>query len=93
MKTTRIAFVIAMTCLGSIMVFSQESTAVLGSVTVNATREGHCLHPLHNGEAFGWIGRWLVFLVAWIPAVLWITGLIRWRQKVKAKKYIIHRKV
>ena len=40
MKTTRIAFVIAMTCLGSPMVFSQESTAVLGSVTVNATRDG-----------------------------------------------------
>ena len=51
------------------------------------------LHPLHNGEAFGWIGRWVVFLIAWIPAVLWITGLIRWRQKVKAKKYIIHRKI
>lgn len=40
MNTTRIAFVIAMTCLGSPMVFSQESTAVLGSVTVNATRDG-----------------------------------------------------
>ena len=51
------------------------------------------LHPLHNAEAFGWIGRWVVFLVAWIPAVLWITGLIRWRQKVKAKKHIIHRKI
>ena len=38
MNKTRIVLVIAMTCLGSSVVFSQESTAVLGAVTVNAPR-------------------------------------------------------
>ena len=43
-------------------------------------------HPLHNGEAFGLIGRVVVFLLGLIPVVLFITGIIRWRQKIKAKK-------
>jgi len=44
------------------------------------------LHPLHNGEAFGWTGRWLAFFVGLIPAFLWVTGLIRWRQKITARQ-------
>lgn len=44
------------------------------------------LHPLHNGEAFGWLGRWLVLMTGVIPLLLFITGLLRWRQKIKARR-------
>jgi uncharacterized iron-regulated membrane protein len=39
------------------------------------------LLPLHNGEAFGTIGRAVVCFVGITPTVLWITGFIRSRQK------------
>jgi uncharacterized iron-regulated membrane protein len=42
------------------------------------------LHPLHNGEAFGLTGRWLVFIAGWIPLLLLVTGWMRWRSKVRA---------
>jgi uncharacterized iron-regulated membrane protein len=44
------------------------------------------LHPLHSGEAFGLAGRVVVFLVGLLPLVLFITGVIRWRQKKQASK-------
>lgn len=43
-------------------------------------------HPLHNGEAFGFLGRVLVAIIGLIPMILFITGVIRWRQKVRAKQ-------
>lgn len=43
------------------------------------------LHPLHSGEIAGLTGRWLVFISGFIPAVLYITGFIRWRQKMAVK--------
>ena len=43
------------------------------------------LHPLHNGEAFGLTGRWLAFGTGLTPLFLLCSGLIRWRQKLKAK--------
>lgn len=43
-------------------------------------------HPLHNGEAFGFLGRLLVAISGLIPVILFITGIIRWRQKIKAKQ-------
>ncbi len=43
------------------------------------------LHPLHNGEALGLWGRWLVFILGLVPGFLWCTGLIRWRHKIIAK--------
>ena len=43
------------------------------------------LHPLHNGEAFGLTGRWLVCIAGLIPLLLFVTGYIRWRQKRRAK--------
>lgn len=39
------------------------------------------LHPLHGGEAFGLIGRLLVFVSGLLPAALFATGLLRWRQR------------
>ena len=43
------------------------------------------LHPLHSGEIAGLTGRWLVLCSGLIPAILYITGFIRWRQKSQAK--------
>ncbi len=34
--------------------------------------------PLHSGEAFGMVGRWLVFITGFIPAILYVTGFILW---------------
>ena len=43
-------------------------------------------HPLHNGEAFGLLGRLLVALSGLLPTVLLTTGIIRWRQKSLASR-------
>lgn len=42
--------------------------------------------PLHSGYAFGWTGRMLVFLSGLACPVLYVTGVIRWLQKRKAKR-------
>ncbi|MCX7087002.1 MAG: PepSY domain-containing protein [Methylococcales bacterium] len=44
------------------------------------------LHPLHSGEIAGISGRWLVFISGFIPFILYITGVIRWQQKRRAKQ-------
>lgn len=44
------------------------------------------LHPLHNGEAFGLPGRLLAFVGGLLPVLLFATGLIRWRQKRRARR-------
>lgn len=41
--------------------------------------------PLHSGQAFGWTGRILVFLSGLACPMLFVTGVIRWLQKRKAK--------
>ncbi|MCB5190397.1 PepSY domain-containing protein [Methylobacillus arboreus] len=46
----------------------------------------HWLHPLHNGEAFGLAGRWLVFASGFMPLVLFVTGWMRWRHKRRAAR-------
>lgn len=42
--------------------------------------------PLHNGEAFGMIGRWIVFLVGFAPAVLYVTGFLMWRRRRRSRQ-------
>jgi uncharacterized iron-regulated membrane protein len=42
------------------------------------------LHPLHDGEAFGLFGRWLVFVSGLLPAVLFVTGVWRWRVRARS---------
>lgn len=42
------------------------------------------LFPLHNGEAFGLAGRWIVFASGVIPLVLYVTGLRMWWLKRRA---------
>lgn len=40
-----------------------------------------CQFPLHNGEAFGLAGRWMIFCAGIVPAVLYLTGFLLWRRK------------
>ncbi|TFW11404.1 PepSY domain-containing protein, partial [Massilia arenosa] len=51
----------------------------------SGTQATYWLHPLHNGEVFGLWGRLAVFASGFIPLLLLITGLIRWRHKVRAR--------
>lgn len=44
------------------------------------------LFPLHNGEAFGLTGRWIVFFTGFIPLVLYITALRMWWLKRQAHR-------
>lgn len=41
--------------------------------------------PLHSGQAFGWIGRALVFLGGLACPAIFATGVIRWLQKRRAR--------
>ena len=42
------------------------------------------LFPLHNGEAFGLTGRWIVLLSGFLPSVLYVTALRMWWLKRQA---------
>ena len=42
-------------------------------------------HPLHNGEAFGLPGRILACIAGLLPALLWVTGVMRWLHKRRAR--------
>lgn len=44
------------------------------------------LHPLHNGEAFGLVGRIVVCLAGLLPLLLVVTGLQRWRDRRRARQ-------
>jgi len=46
------------------------------------------LYPLHSGEAFDLTGRILIFISGLVPAVLYVTGLISWLQKRRAKRSV-----
>ncbi len=48
------------------------------------------LHPLHNGEAFGLAGRLIVLCSGLVLPLLFVTGLMRWRQKVRAGRWQAH---
>jgi uncharacterized iron-regulated membrane protein len=41
--------------------------------------------PLHSGKVFGFWGRLAVFLAGLVPLLLFVTGLMIWRRKAKAK--------
>ena len=42
--------------------------------------------PLHNGEAFGLLGRWVVFFSGMTPAILYTSGMLVWIRKRKANR-------
>ena len=43
--------------------------------------------PLHSGRALGWTGRILVFVTGLVCPLLFVTGVIRWLQKRRAKRF------
>ncbi len=72
------------------MSIDQYSGKVLQRYTpINATAGDNFLgwlFPLHTGHAFGLPGRILILALGFVPTVLYVTGLIRWLQKRRAKK-------
>jgi uncharacterized iron-regulated membrane protein len=44
------------------------------------------LFPLHNGEAFGLVGRWTVFVAGFVPLILYMTALRMWWLKRAAHR-------
>lgn len=49
--------------------------------------------PLHSGKAFGWTGRILVFVTGLLCSVLFVTGIIRWLQKRRAKRKLLEKAI
>jgi uncharacterized iron-regulated membrane protein len=49
------------------------------------------VHPLHNGEALGLAGRLVTALVGLVLPLLWVTGLLRWRDRRRGRQAIRHR--
>lgn len=47
--------------------------------------------PLHNGEALGLVGRWIVFFTGLTPAILYVSGFLVWWRKRKSKRRQQHR--
>lgn len=47
------------------------------------------VHPLHNGEALGLGGRAIVAMLGLVPAVLMITGWMRYHQKRRAHAFTL----
>jgi len=64
---------------GEILDIDDPADATAGEVFT------HWQWSLHSGQAFGMAGRIFVFLTGLACPVLFITGLIRWLQKRKAK--------
>jgi uncharacterized iron-regulated membrane protein len=44
------------------------------------------LFPLHNGEALGLTGRWLIFVCGFVPLILYVTALRMWWLKRAAHR-------
>lgn len=65
---------------GKVLAVSDPREASVGATALN------WMHPLHNGEAFGLWGRWIAFVSGFVPLMLFVTGLYRWRQKVNARR-------
>lgn len=65
---------------GNVLAVEDPNRFTLGETFFNL------IWPLHNGEAFGFIGRILWCVAGFVPLALYISGLIRWLHKYKAKK-------
>lgn len=65
---------------GKILHEREHSTASAGDIFVE------WLYPLHSGEAFGFTGQMIILISGLVPSVLYVTGVIRWLQKRRARK-------
>lgn len=67
---------------GKVLAIQDPNQFTAGETLLNV------MWPLHSGEAFGFIGRLLWCLAGFAPLVLYITGIMRWLQKRRAKQRI-----
>lgn len=65
---------------GNIVHARERSTRSAGDIFVE------WLYPLHTGEAFGFTGQAVIAVLGLTPLILYVTGVIRWRQKSRAAK-------
>jgi uncharacterized iron-regulated membrane protein len=65
---------------GGVLAVYDPKTDGVGDTVLN------WLVPLHDGKAFGMVGRVLVMLMGLVPSVMMVTGFMRWRQKRTAWK-------
>lgn len=63
---------------GAVLKIHEWRTATAGEAFVA------WLFPLHNGEAFGLIGRWIVCIAGFVPLLLYVTALRMWWLKRRA---------
>lgn len=50
---------------------------------------GTWLHPLHDGAIGGLPGRILLFILGFVPALLFVTGLLHWHRRTVARRPIL----
>jgi uncharacterized iron-regulated membrane protein len=60
---------------GRVKAVQDARASAAGSIVKN------WVHPLHNGSAGGLAGRTLVAIAGFVPLVLFVTGLVRWRMR------------
>ncbi len=70
---------------GKVLAVIDSRDATAGDVFLN------WLFPIHNGEAFGLAGRWIVFVVGLVPSVLYTTGFVLWRLRRAARRHRVAR--
>jgi uncharacterized iron-regulated membrane protein len=71
---------------GAVLAFNDPGKAKAGDTVMN------WIHPLHNGEAFGLFGRSLLCFLGIVPLLLFVTGIVRWRQKARARRAVASQK-
>lgn len=64
---------------GTVLAAQEPKTMTSGQAFVS------WMFPLHNGEAFGLPGRIIVLVAGFMPFILYVTGLIVWWRKRKAR--------
>jgi len=67
---------------GEILHVRENRTATAGDIFEQ------WLYPLHSGEAFGLTGQCIILITGLVPLLLYVTGIIRWLQKRRARKVL-----
>lgn len=65
---------------GKVLVVQDPNRFTAGETFLNL------MWPLHSGEAFGFAGRILWCVMGLTPLILYVSGIIRWLQKRRAKQ-------
>lgn len=71
----------------------QYSSAVLAVFDARrhglSTQVNNWLHPLHDASVGGLATRLLAFVVGLLPALLFVTGLLRWTQRNRRRPHLL----